>query len=104
MSSVYLSPSVNDAGPSMVNQSMSCGTPVVTFEMGTALDVVKDRDTGYCAKLCDSEDFARGIAKIYHLPKQEYEALRKHCRDVALELTSQESHVRNFLRVYEKYR
>lgn len=104
MSNVYLSPSVNDAGPSMVNQSMSCGTPVVAFEMGTALDVVKGRNTGYCAKLRDSEDIARGISGIYHLPKHEYEALRKHCREVALELTSQESHVRNFLRVYEKYK
>lgn len=104
MSDVYLSPSVNDAGPSMVNQSMSCGTPVVAFEMGTALDVVKGRNTGYCAKLRDSEDFARGIANIYHLPKHEYKDLRKHCREVALELTSQESHVRNFLKVYEKYK
>lgn len=104
MSDVYLSPSVNDAGPSMVNQSMSCGTPVVAFEMGTALDVVKDRNTGYCAKLHDSEDFARGIASIYHLPKHEYKALRKHCREVALILTSPEAHVKNFLRVYEKYK
>ena len=104
MSDVYLSPSVNDAGPSMVNQSMSCGTPIVAFEMGTALDVVKGRNTGYCAKLRDSEDFARGISAIFHLPKQEYEALRKNCRDVAEELTSQESHVRNFLRIYEKYK
>lgn len=104
MSNVYLSPSVNDAGPSMVNQSMSCGTPIVAFEMGTALDVVKGRNTGYCAKLRDSEDFARGIESIFRLSKQEYEALRKHCREVALELTSQESHVRNFLKVYEKYK
>lgn len=104
MSNVYLSPSVNDAGPSMVNQSMSCGTPVVAFEMGTALDVIKDRETGYCAKLCDSEDFAKGIASILHLSNIEYLSLRKNCREVAEQLTSDEAFVRNFLRVYNKYK
>lgn len=104
MASVYLSPSVNDAGPSMVNQSMSCGTPVVSFEMGTALDVVKDKGTGYCAALRDSEDFAKGISTIFHMSAPEYENVRVRCREVALELTSEEAFVANFLRVFEKYK
>ena len=49
--SLFLCPSVNDAGPMMVNQSLSCGTPVVAFEMGTAIDCIKGRGTGYCAEL-----------------------------------------------------
>lgn len=104
MSNVYLSPSVNDAGPSMVNQSMSCGTPVVAFEMGTALDVIKDKGTGYCAKLRDPEDFANGIASILHLPRNEYFSLRKKCREIAEQLTSEEAYIRNFFRVYNKYK
>lgn len=104
MSSVFLSPSVNDAGPSMVNQAMSCGTPIVSFEMGTALDVVKGRGTGYCAKLKDSGDFAKGISSIYHLSEIDYSDLRTRCRKVALELTSDEAFFNNFIRVYGKYK
>ena len=47
--SAFLCPSVDDAGPSMVNQSLSCGTPVVAFHLGTALDMVDGHNTGYCA-------------------------------------------------------
>lgn len=104
LSNVFLSPSVNDAGPSMVNQAMSCGTPVVAFEMGTALDVIKDRGTGYCAKLRDSEDFAKGIEWLFRMPATEFTSLRHHCRDVALKLTSEDAFIRNFLRVYQKYK
>lgn len=104
MSNVYLSPSINDAGPTMVNQSLSCGTPVVSFEMGTALDVVKEQGTGYCAKLKDCEDFARGILSIYKLNKKDYGDLRKHCREQAIKQTSSEAHVSETLRIYNKYK
>ena len=103
MSNLFLSPSVNDAGPSMVNQAMSCGTPVVSFEMGTALDVVKGRDTGYCAKLRDPFDFAKGISHIFNLSENEYAELRSRCRKVALDLTSEVAFFNNFMSVYEKY-
>lgn len=103
MSSVFLSPSVNDAGPSMVNQAMACGTPIVAFEMGTALDVVKEQGTGYCAKLRDAKDFANGMNNIFNMPVPEYEALRSHCRDVALELTSPKRLAQDVIRVYNKY-
>ncbi len=103
MASVFLSPSVNDAGPSMVNQAMSCGTPIVAFEMGTALDVVKGHETGYCAKLRDYEDFAKGIEHVYSMSDSQYVSLRKHCRDVAFDNTSEKAFVSNFLRIYKKY-
>lgn len=103
MASVYLSPSVNDAGPSMVNQAMACGTPIVAFEMGTALDVVKGKNTGYCAKLRDAKDFANGMKYIFDLNTTDYQALRTRCRDTALELTSPNSFAQNFIRIYNKY-
>ena len=104
MSSVYLSPSVNDAGPSMVNQSLSCGTPVVAFEMGTALDVVRGQNTGYCAKLRDSDDFAKGIEMIFRMSSEKYAKMRNHCRERAVEQTSSKAHVDHFLEIWRKYK
>lgn len=100
---VFLSPSVNDAGPSMVNQSLACGTPVVSFEMGTAIDYVKDKNTGYCAKLRDAEDFAMGIEKIFRLSESDYQSMRKECRMVSEDLSSEERDLKMFKDIFDKY-
>lgn len=88
VSNVFLSPSIIDAGPMMVNQALSCGTPVVSFAIGTALSVIMDKGTGYVAKTKNSVDFANGISTILELPNNEYEKMRQRCRNVALNTTS----------------
>ncbi len=100
---VFLSPSVNDAGPSMVNQSLACGTPVVSFEMGTAIDYVKGRNTGYCATLRDSEDFANGIEKIFRMSGSDYQIMRKECRIVSEDLSSEKRELKMYKDIFEKY-
>ena len=96
---VYLSPSVSDAGPSMVNQSLACGTPVVAFEMGTAIDVIKDQDTGVCAPVGDAEAFAKGIERIFRLSvdnRDSYETMRSRCRVFALQAHSYDAFLASF--------
>lgn len=100
LADVYLSPSIHDAGPSMVNQSIACGTPVVAFEMGTAIDVIKDQGTGYCAKLGDIDDFAKGIFQIYKLSEKEKNIIRNKCIDFANKHTSKKAFVQQLLSVY----
>ena len=102
VSNLFLSPSVDDAGPMMVNQALSCGTPVVAFEMGAALDVVKDKGTGYCAKIKDSVDFASGIEGIFRMDSNMYQSVSEKCREVALMTTSNNARVENILEVYHK--
>ncbi len=80
MADVFLCASVNDAGPMMVNQALCCGTPVVGFEMGVCLDAVKDRGTGYCAKLRDAQDLAHGIMTMFTQSTEERAAMRQRCR------------------------
>jgi glycosyltransferase involved in cell wall biosynthesis len=104
ISNAFICSSVNDAGPTMVNQSLSCGTPVVAFEMGTAIDMVKDQNTGYCAILKDSKDLANGIDHIMHLSKEKYDEMSKKCRKVAIALTSEKAFVDKFLEIYYKYK
>ncbi len=84
MADVFVCPSVNDAGPMMVNQSLCCGTPVVGFEMGACLQAVKDHGTGYCAQLNDVVDLASGIRWVYGLSQSERRELSAHCREFAV--------------------
>lgn len=84
MADVFVCPSVNDAGPMMVNQALCCGTPVVGFEMGACLQAVKGQGTGYCAALKDVDDLANGIAWMHNLTQTERNEMRSHCRNFAI--------------------
>ena len=83
LADVFLSPSINDAGPSMVNQSIACGTPVIAFEMGTALDVIKNQGTGICVPLKDTHSFAEAIYTMFRKNPVEMDAISKQCRLIA---------------------
>lgn len=102
-SDVFLSPSVNDAGPSMVNQSLACGTPVVSFEMGTALDYIKGKNTGYCAKLRDVDDFACGMEKIFRLLEDQYLSMRQECRRISEKLSSKDRDLAMYKDLFNQY-
>lgn len=90
---VFVSPTINDAGPSMVNQSLACGTPVVCFEIGTALEVVKGTGAGFCVPLYDSEAMAEAIKQLYGQSDEERLKMRSTCREVAVQYNSYQSFV-----------
>lgn len=83
---VFVCPSIEDAGPMMINQSIMTGTPVVSFEMGVALDLVITGHTGYRAKLKDSKDFAQGINTILELDAKAYAQMSANCRELGIKL------------------
>lgn len=90
-STMFLSPSVDDAGPSTVNQSICCGTPVVAFEIGTAIDVIENGVSGYRAKFKDVEDYSKGIASIAMLDDEAYIHLRETTREMGLKKNSKKA-------------
>lgn len=99
----FLCPSVYDAGPMMVNQSLCCGTPVIAFEMGTALDCVRGLGTGYCVPLKDVDAFAEAIMKMYHQSPIEKQQMRDYALKFAQEHYSYKAEVKAMLDVYYKY-
>jgi glycosyltransferase involved in cell wall biosynthesis len=88
---VFLCPSIEDSGPMMINQSMMCGTPVVSFEMGVAPDLVKSGQTGYIARLKDCNDMAQGLFNVLSLNAGDYKKISDNCRELALEMCSPET-------------
>jgi glycosyltransferase involved in cell wall biosynthesis len=89
-SDIFLCPSIEDSGPMMINQSIMCGVPVVSFELGVSLDLVLTGETGYRAKLRDSNDMAEGIFYFLRLADDDYLRVSKNCRDLAMKLYSPE--------------
>lgn len=80
-SDVYLSPSIEDAGPSMINQALTCGTPVVAFNVGVAIDVIRTGLTGYLVNTIDSFSFYKGMTYLYNY--SDLENLRLNCYNFA---------------------
>ncbi len=87
-STAFISPSISDAGPSMVNQSIMCGTPVICFKVGTALDVIEHKKNGYKADLANIQDLANGFEYLWSLNVNEYSTMRENARQIGLERQS----------------
>jgi len=83
---VFIVPSLADNLPTTVLESLSCGTPVVGFNIGGIPDMIRHKENGYLAKYKDAEDVCEGIKfclhnnlKGYMLPDFEPELIvKKH--------------------------
>jgi glycosyltransferase involved in cell wall biosynthesis len=58
---VFIAPSLADNLPTTVLESLSCGTPVVGFDVGGIPDMIKNKENGYLAKYKDAYDIYEGI-------------------------------------------
>lgn len=81
---LFVCPSVEDAGPLMIPESMLCGTPVVAFDTGGAPDLIRHRETGYLARYADSGDLAQGLFEM--LDGRDLRPARSRAREDALRL------------------
>ncbi len=99
---IFLCTSVEDSGPSMINQSIMAGTPVVSFEMGVALDMVINGETGYSAVLKDSEDLAKGLFNILSLSEPEALQYSQNCRKLGLKYSSPEVQTTQLENIFTK--
>ena len=83
---IFIAPSLAETFGYVVMEALSCGTPVVGFEIGGIPDLISHKKNGYLAKYKDSEDIANGInyclenkLKGYILPEFEpNKTLKKH--------------------------
>jgi glycosyltransferase involved in cell wall biosynthesis len=79
---VFVSASLEDAGPMMVNESLACGTPVAAFDIGTAADWVRPGEGGVLARVGDAAGLANAIAAVLADPAPS--RLRATCRELAV--------------------
>jgi len=58
---VFIAPSLAEAFGYVVMEALSCGTPVVGFNVGGIPDMISHKENGYLAKYKDAEDITEGI-------------------------------------------
>jgi glycosyltransferase involved in cell wall biosynthesis len=70
--------------PLVLQESMACGTPMVSFDVGGISDLVRSGITGHLARPADTNDFCRGISTILSNDPLRQQ-MRVNCRRIALE-------------------
>lgn len=103
LSNIFVCPSLNDAGPSMVGQSIACGTPVVGFEMGALLDLVKGHGTGICVEVGNATLLAQAMADFIRMSNEEYTSYTDRCLRLVSDLTSDKK-IQQWMDVYKEER
>jgi glycosyltransferase involved in cell wall biosynthesis len=61
---VFVAPSMLENLPNTLMEAMACGTPCVAFHQGGMPDLIDHEVSGYLAQPYDTEDLARGIARV----------------------------------------
>ena len=96
-------------------ESMACGTPVIAYGRGSVPEVIRDGVTGFIVNASDTdmrgewivkktglEGMKEAINRIYLLPQDQYQAMRRACRARVEQLFTAERMVENYEKVYEK--
>lgn len=98
---LFLLPTRDDSLPLVLQESMACGTPLVSFRIGGVPDLVRPGITGYLAEPEDPNDFCKGIVQLL-----QNEALRKdmsqQCREITLKEYSLELQVQRYIELYDQ--
>lgn len=72
-SDVFLSTTLADSGPIMVNYAFILGVPVVSFDLGIANTIITHRKSGYIADYKNARSVSEGLDYIFNLSSEQRE-------------------------------
>lgn len=81
----FICPSIEDAGPMMINEALMSGVPVISFKVGVAEDLIVNQQNGFLADNISSAALADAITKFLMLSDSSLAAMKNNSRQSALE-------------------
>jgi glycosyltransferase involved in cell wall biosynthesis len=97
---LFVFPTRADNLPLVLQESLACGTPIVSFKVGGVPDLVRPGVTGYLAAPEDASDLAQGIVELLeddHLRQ----SLSNQCRATAVEEYNLRLQAERYINVYK---
>lgn len=98
---LFIFPTRADNLPLVLQESMACGTPMVSFKIGGVPDLVRPGVTGYLAAPEDAEDFCNGIVQLMEDPNLRVH-MSQQCRAIALEEYPLELQAKRYIDLYRQ--
>ena len=96
---LFIFPTRADNLPLMLQESLSCGLPVISFDIGGVPDLVRPGVTGYLAVAEDIKDFSHGIIQLLE-DKNLRDRISKQCREIALQEYSLALQAQRYIDLY----
>jgi glycosyltransferase involved in cell wall biosynthesis len=96
---LFIFPTRADNLPLMLQESIACGTPIVSFKIGGVPDLVRPGITGYLAIPEDTKDFCNGIIQLIE-DQNLRDRMSQQCRAIALDEYPLELQVKRYAELY----
>lgn len=98
-SDLMVLPTRMDNLPNSLVESIACGTPCISFDVGGVSEIVRPFETGYLAQAESSSDLAQGIHKFLTNDDLRFKCQLK-CRAVAVQEYSSSIQAKRYLDLY----
>ncbi|MDZ8055550.1 MAG: glycosyltransferase family 4 protein [Aulosira sp. ZfuVER01] len=98
---LFIFPTRADNLPLVLQESMACGTPMVSFKIGGVPDLVRHGITGYLATPEDANDFCNGIVELLE-DKSLCDRMSQNCRAIALQEYPLELQAKRYIELYQQ--
>lgn len=96
---IVIVPSLQENLSNVIMESLSCGTPVVGFDIGGNSDMIEHKKNGYLAKPFDTADLANGIEWIINYSN--YKELCQNAREKVLQEFDSAIVAKKYIQLYE---
>lgn len=97
---IFVIPSTQDNLPNTVLESFSCGTPVISFDVGGIPEMVRPMKTGLLAPVGDVDSLSEAIKKLLNNQRLRRH-MAKNCRLIALKEYSLEIQASRYTKLYK---
>ncbi|WP_197465639.1 glycosyltransferase [Erythrobacter sp. HI0063] len=81
---LYVSPSVEDSGPMMINEAVMSGTPVIAFDVGVAIDLIEPGATGVIASRRNADALAAAMTHVLDWSADKKKHATMRAREIGL--------------------
>jgi glycosyltransferase involved in cell wall biosynthesis len=98
---LFITPSLQDNFPNVALESISCGTPVVGFEVGGIPEIVRNNQTGAVVPVGDVAALGQAVERLLGDDAARQE-LSRRCREVALREFSHLLQAERYLKLYRE--
>lgn len=98
---LFLFPSIAENLPTVLLESLACGTPCVAFDTGGVKEIVRDQQTGYLVTRGDCADFAARTLELLGEPKRRYQMAESGLRLIKREYNLMDQ-ARRYLELYQE--
>jgi glycosyltransferase involved in cell wall biosynthesis len=98
---LFVFPTRADNLPLVLQESLACGTPIVSFKVGGVSELVRPGVTGYLAEPENIADLLNGIIQLIE-DKKLREQMEENCRSIAVQEYSSELQAKRYIELYSQ--